>query len=279
MSITGGIKFFTRNKNLAEDGATGTATTGNSILERALDKNPLTKWRSVGSSDATTETLIVDFPEDVTIDRLLLVDHNWKSFTVKYDSGGVYTDFANVVGLDGSLGGGISETTFADDTAYYEFDSVTTDSLELTVTETQVADAEKFLTQLISCQELGTLTGFPLIRGLRPSRNVRSKNVLSGKVLAQKSEESMKFDLDFKNFGSTFTSDLDLMFSLFEREDNFLVWLSGGRRGSTYFSYGLRGFRLKDVYEMQATRDFPLSFRDNVYVNPVNVKVKLEEAV
>lgn len=279
MAITGGFKFFTRNKNLAADGTTGTASTGEVTLIRALDKNQLTKWRSVGSSDSTTETLIINFPETTTIDRLFLRDHNWKEFTVKYESGASYVDFSSVVGLDGSLGGGVSETTFADDTAYYEFASVSTDSLEITVTKTQTADQEKFLSQLITCTEIGTLQGYPLVRGLRVSRNVRRTEVLSGKTLSQKSEESTELTLDFKNFGSTFSADLDLMFTLFDREDNFLVWPCGGKRGSGSFSYTLRGFRLKDIFEMQATRDFPLSYRDNVYVNPTNLRVTLEEAV
>ena len=279
MAITGGVKFFKRNKNLSEDGATATASTGEVVINRALDKNPLTKWRSVGSSDATTETITISYPEDTTINRVILQDHNWETFTVQYDSGGVFTDFTTVVGLDGSLGGGISETTFADDTAYYEFDSVTTSRIQITVTTTQTADEDKFISQIISTEELGTLQGFPLVRGLSPSRNLRRRKVLSGKSLIQKSEESVRFRLDFKNFGSTFTADLDLMFTLFEREDNFLTWLSGGKRGTDNFRYTLRGFRLKDIFEMQIDRDFPLSYRNNVYVNPVNVRVSLTEAV
>lgn len=278
MAITGGVKFFTRNKNLSQDGATATASTGDVIVDRALDKNPLTKWRSVGSSDSVTETITISFPEDTTIDRIVLQDHNWKEFTVQYDNGGMFVDFSNVIGLDGSLGS-ISETAFADDTAYYEFDSVTTPRIQITVTKTQTADEDKFISQVISCEELGTLQGFPLIRSLRPSRNLRKKKVLSGKSLIQKSEESTRFRLDFKNFGDTFSADLDLMFTLFEREDNFLTWLCGGKRGTSSFKYTLRGFRLRDIYEMQLDADFPLSYRSNVYVNPVNLRASLIEAV
>lgn len=281
MPITGGIKFFQESKNLFEDGASATATSGIAGVNFALDKNPLTKWRSVGSSDSTTETLEITLSEESAIDRILLLDHNWKSFTVKYDSAGVFTDFTNVVGIDGSLGGGISESSFSDDTAYYEFDSVTTSKIQITATTTQTADEEKFLSQVISTAELGTLQGFPLIRGINNSRNLRKRRVLSGRVSNQKSEETIRFTIDFKNYGTTsdFTPDLDLAYTLFDREDNFLVWLCGGRRGTSNFRYTLRGFRLKDVYEMQVNNELSISYRDNVYVNPVNIRIPLAEAV
>lgn len=282
MAITGGIKFFDISQNLFEDGTTATATSGEFAISRALDRNPITKWRSVGSSDSSTETITVTFPDSVPIDRILLVDHNFKQFQVKYDLSGVYTDFTNVVGIDGALGGGISETNFADDTAYYEFDSVTTPSIQITIDTTQSVDAEKFISQIISTTEIGTLQGFPLVTGITPTRNQRNRQVLSGRTIVQKSEETISFNLDFSNYAvsnSIYHADLDLAMTLFDREDNFLVWLCGGRRGSNYFKYTLRGFRLKDIYQMQTVNDYELSYRDNVYVNPVSLAINLEEAV
>ena len=206
MPITGGLKILKRSKALFEDGVTMAATSGTGSESRALDRNRFTFWRSVGSSDSVTETLILTFPSTTTIDRIFLVDHNWKSFTVKYDSGGVFVDFTSVVGLDGALGGGISETTFADNTAYYEFDSVSTTRLEITATLTQTADEDKYLNQLMATEEEGTMVGFPEIKGFTWSRNSRVKKMLSGRSLVQKSEESIKFSLDFKNYpgGTTY---------------------------------------------------------------------------
>lgn len=282
MSITGGVKFFNRNQALFEFGATATASSGEVAIARALDKNPITKWRSLGSSDSSTETITVTLPDAITIDRIILQDHNFKQFQVKYDSSGMFTDFTNVLGIDGSLGGGISETAFADDTAYYEFDSVTTSSIQLTIDTTQTVDAEKFISQIIVTSEIGTFNGFPLISGITPSRNQRNRKVLSGRSIVQKGQETMAFDLDFSNYGvskADFRADLDIAMTLFDREDPFLVWLCGGRRGSDYFRYTLRGFRLKDIYQMQTLNDYELSYRDNVYINPASLKVDLEEAV
>lgn len=278
MAITGGIKIFNKNQNLAVDGASATATSGEGAINRALDVSQVSKWRSVGSTDAITETIIVSFNGAKTIDRIMLVDHNWKEFTVKYDVAGTFTDFTSVIGIDGALGS-ISETVFADDTAYYEFDAVSTEQIEVTVTKTEVVDDQKFITQIVSTNELGTLQGFPVINKLKLSRNTRRKKMLSGKMLVQKSDTTNSFELRYKNYPPSLNGDLDLMFTLFDREDNFIVWLCGGRRGTDFFRYTLRGFRLCDVFQMQIEKDFSESYSKNVYINMVNLSVRLAEAV
>lgn len=277
--ISGGIKFFDRNQNLLVDGASVVASSGQASADRALDKNPITKWRTSGSMDTITETFDITLPQSTSVSRLLLQDHNLKEYTMQYDVSGVWTDFTNVTGITGALGGGISETAYALNTSYYEFDSVTTTGLRLSATKTQTADQEKSLAQFISTTELGTFVGYPIVNRLRHSRNERTVEVLSGKSLIQKSEESAEFRLDFKNYPPGETADLDLVFNLFEREDNFLVWICGGRQGSTYFRYTLRGFRLQDIYEMQIRRDIRVSYGKNVYLSPVNMNVTLVEAV
>lgn len=275
--ITGGIKFLEPNKNLLKDGASATASSGASSKDSILDKNEFTFWTSVGSDDTTTETLVVTFPASLIIDRILLLDHNFKEFTIKYDLASVFTDFANVVGLDGALGGGISETVFADDTAYYEFDPVTTTRIEITCTKAQIVDAQKFLAQVISTEEIETLVGFPQIRRLSHSRNARAVKVLSGKSIIQKSLDSLSFELQFKDYPPTLETDLALPSTLFERSNSFLVWLCGGRRGTTFFRFTNRGFRLKDIPEMQMERDMRTTYRKNVYTLPPTITFRLRQ--
>ncbi len=279
MAFGGGIKFYNQNKALLDFDTTITATSATESADFAIDRNPFTFWRSVGSTDAVTETLIIAFDVDQTIDRLFLLDHNFKSFTIKYDLAGVFTDFTTVVGIDGALGGGITESTFADSTAYYEVTQVTTPRIEVTITTTQVVDAEKFVSQIIATTELGTLVGFPILKSITQTRNSRVKKMLSGKFNISKSIESAAFRLDFKNYPPRLTADLDLALSLFDRESPFLVWLAGGRRGTDFFTYTLRGFRLKDVLQMQVNRDTKMSYAKNVYLIQVNMQLSLVEHV
>lgn len=276
MAISGGIKFFSRSKNLFEDGASMVATSGDDSSNRALDRNRFSYWRSVGSMDTITETLTITFPESTEIDRLLLIDHNWKEFTAQYDNGGVYTDFTNIIGIDGSVGT-IAETAFADNTAYYEFDAVTTTSIQLTVTKTQTADQEKYINQIIATKELATLQGYPILKSIAHSRNLRKRQVLSGRTLIQKSEESMDLTLDFKNYPPSYSADIDLIFTLHDEEDDFIIWPCGGRRGSDYFAYQLRGWRLEDAYSVQVDNDLKISYSKNVYQNTINASLSLVE--
>lgn len=281
MPITGGVKFFERSRNLFVDGASAVTSSGQAAANRALDRNPLTKWRSVGSTDATVETFEVTFPQTYVIDRISLLDINLKEFTIKYHNGVSFVDFSNVIGIDGAIFGGITETTFADTTAYYEFDAVSTDRVLITMQSTQVVDQEKIINQIICTSELGTLQGYPLINSLTHSKNQRTRKALSGREVIQKSIETTEVRLDFRNYppGTDYHPDADLMFDLFDRDNNFIVWLCGGRRGTDYFRYTLRGFRLEDQYEMQVSRDFRVSYSKNSYISLINLSVSLVEAI
>jgi hypothetical protein len=280
MAITGGVKFFEGSKILAADGATITASTGDIVSENAIDKNPITFWTSVGSNDATTETLTITFTAE-QIDRILLQNHNFKDFNVQYWNGSAWTHFANVVGIDGAKTN-ITETAFADDTAYYEFAAVTTTQLRVQVLKTQTANAQKFVCQIIATLEIGTFNGFPKIKSPTHSRNSRVKTMLSGKVLVQKGIDSFSVKIDLDKYpvrDALYRADLDLAMTLFDEQDPFLVWLCGGRRSTAYFNYTARGMRPRDVYLMQLIKDVQPEYVNSVYLNAVSITLDLEEHV
>lgn len=278
MAITGGMKFFEESKSLFKDGASAIASTGSSSAVLALDKNRFTFWRSSGSSDVSTETVTITLPTTSTIDRLFIVNHNFKGFRVRYENGGGLTDFTNVNGIDGALGGGILETDFSDDTAYYEFDAVSVDQIEIEVTTTQVADDEKFMMFFAVTSELGTLDGYPIFKP-KISRNIRRQKMLSGRYIVEKSEQSFEGNISFRNYPPSLGGDLDLMFSLVEKEDAFMIWPCGGRRGNDFFRYELQSWRLRDLYSCQIPTTISPNYANNVYTNVVNLKFKIVEVV
>ena len=171
----------------------------------------------------------------MVIDRIFLIDHNWKQFTVKYDVAGVWTDFTSVVGIDGAKAN-ISETTFADDTAYYEFAPVTTGKILVTVTRPRSPISKNTSIRSSLPKRSARFMDSRRSKILR-SIATSEKEMLSGKVLIQKSEESFKVDLDFQDYPGVapYNADTDLIFGLHDREDNFIIWICGGRRGSAYF--------------------------------------------
>lgn len=279
MAITGGAKFFDKSQNLFADGGTIIASSGDATSRSAIDRNKITRWRSSGSGDTVTETVDIFFATPTAIDRILILDHNFKEFTIKYDAGAGLLDFTSVVGLDGALGGGITETTFSDNTAYYEFASVTVNSIRVAITKTQVADEEKFMNQFIGTTELGTLEGFPLIKPTTFSKNSRIVKTLSGRKIVTKSVESVTMRVDFKNYPARLAADITLAFDLDDRDDDFIVWLSGGRRGSDFFVNQLKGFRLEDALTVNTIKPMKPSYSRSVYTNQVNFRLDLGEVV
>lgn len=278
--ISGGAKFFSPSKCLEVNGATISASTGDNAASYAIDRNAETKWRSLASNDSTTETLTITFNGNQTIDRIFIMDHNWKNFVIQYDVSGTWTHFTSVTGIGGSLAN-LTQTNYSRSTAYYEFTPITTGLIRIQITTTQVANAEKYCSQIIATEELGTLVGYPDVKDVELDRSSRVTKTISGKVVVQKSIETVDFDLTFKNYprSDVYNVDIDLMMALHDREDPFLVWLCGGRVGTPYFAYTLRGWRPQDLYLMQVTKAYKLGYTDNIYNNGLNAKVSLEESI
>lgn len=269
--ISGGIKFFSDNPALSENGGSiSSATSGSVASANILDKLSYTYWTSVGSNDTTTETIVIAFP-NATISRLLLLDHNWKQYTVKYWNGFSFVDFAAVSGLDGSISV-ISESTFADDSSYYEFTQITTTQIQITVTKTQSANAQKYLATFFPTAEIGTMSGFPKVDPVNFTRTPRTSQMLSGRVKIVKQPQTVSITLGFANYPVlSYGADVDLVLSLVDSEIPFYIWLCGGRRGSNYFSYQIRGWDLKNCYRVQIDSDVALTWTDNLYKSGQNL--------
>jgi hypothetical protein len=279
MAINGHYKIFDKSRCLGKDGATITASSGGSSADFALDQNSETSWRSSGSNDLTTETIEVSFTSQ-EISRIFLLGHNLKDYDIMYDLSGVWTHFASVVGIGGSLAN-ITETTFAQDTSYYEFTPVTTTKIRIRANKTQVANEEKYIGQIVVTTEIATLAGWPRVKGLDLNRNARSVKTLSGFYSIQKSLEVPSFDFEFKDYpaNSTYSVDIDTMMELEDREEPFLIWLCGGKFGSTFFKYTLRGWRLKDLFQMQVSKAIRVAYSDGIYSNQINAKVEFEAVI
>ena len=270
MAVTGGIKFFKKNEMT---NGSASATSGDSSSKFILDLDVDTYWTSVGSSDAETEIITINFGSTKSINRILLLDHNFKSFTVKYLSGSSYVAFANVVGIGGTSLSGISETTFSKDSSYYEFDAVSTSAIQISIATTQTTNAEKYLGQSIATTELGTFVGYPEVTKIDLTRNNRFKKTLSGRYSVQKSQQTIGYSVRFKNYptNDVYNVDIDLAITLFESEDPFLVYPCGGRYESQHFNFQLPGFRLRDCILSQVKKGYKLKYVKNIYNNPVDV--------
>lgn len=276
MTITGGIKFFERSTSLFSAGTVAVSTSNSASANNILTNRQLTYLQSIGSDDLTAEIITVTYNKTVTIDRVILNRMNFKQFTVKYDVSSAWTDFTTVIGLDGALGGGISETDFSDETAYYEVDSISTTGIQIEILKTQAANAEKIIYNLFTTAELGTLEYPPQITG-DFNRKSREAEVLSGLVNMQKAFEVNNISLEFISHPSQ--SDMNLISTLFDEENSFLVWLCGGKRGTTSFRFDIKGYGLRDVYNMQIAGGIAPNYPGSIYVTAPNNIVNLRASV
>lgn len=271
MSIIGGIKFFDASKCLFKNGASAVASSASDSANFILSTNKYIRWDSVESDDATTETITITF-DSAQINRLFLVDHNFKSYTITY--GSTPTDFINVTGLTGSISG-IVETDYNLDTSYYEFDSVNTTQINITVTTTQVVDAQKYLNIFVVSKEVGTFEGYP---NVTPSLNSNEKiaKTVTGKYVTQKNFEIFSCDISLEH---TSQNDIDIISSVYDDQSPFLIWLCGGKYGTSNFSVALKNWRLKDLYQVQIAGEIETIFRNNIYTSSPILSFSVVEEV
>jgi hypothetical protein len=274
MAITGGIKFFKQSKALFVNDGTAVASTNTEAAKNVLSSNKFIRWTSSGSDDTTTETITITFPS-ATIDRVFLIDTNFKEFTIKYDVGGTPTDFTDVLGLDGSQSV-IAETVYARDTAYYEVDPVTTTKIYITATKSQVVDAEKSLERFYATEEIGTFQGYPLVTPETLNPNINQQKVLSGNLNVQKRLETFECGLKFKNY-PPIQNDYDITLDIQRRTSSFLIWLCGGKFG-TSFNMVRENWDLKNVYNVQAVGKLSPRWNNGIYLAGFSGSIKINQA-
>lgn len=276
--ITGGIKFFIQNYALFRNGAAVTATSNSEGAKAMSDVSRYTQWVSVGSNDTTTEELTITFPEAKLIDRIFLVDMNFKEFNITYfdTTEGIYKPFTNVIGINAEVKTGISETAFSKTSAYYEFDAISVGTIKVSITKSQVANAQKYLTTFIATKEIGTLKGFPRV-DIDSDRNESKTETLSNKMLVQKGMETVSVTINFKSH--PYQEDLTILDYLFDSDEPFLVYPCGGRSGLPYFRIEQKGYKPGDVFYMQTVGRMPNDYEKGIYTLGFNKAIKMVEHI
>ena len=186
-----------------------------------------------------------------------------------------FTEFSGIAS-DPNLQRTLTATNITTSTTYFEFDPTSVSKILYEVTETQIVNQQKSLKSFISTTEIGTLEGFPQILKNHDRRN-RNFRAISGKSIIQKGSETVSCKLSFAGFiGQT---DAALIEALFDRDSDFIVWLSGGREGSEFFTTTIRGFTIDDLYLMQLSEGVTFDYINSVFVNPYRTPLPLSQVV
>ena len=273
MAVSGQIKFFYKNYgDIDNENGSATVSTGTASRNYARSRKRYLKWQSSGSDDLTTETYQLDFGSSYDVDRVIIKKHNFKAFTIKYWNGASWTHFANVVTAEGTQTN-ITETTNTKTTNYYEFDSVSTEKILISVDTTQTVDAEKYAYEVIASKEFGTFVGYPVYSG-KFNKERASKKHFTGTVSQTIFGENFNCNLNFVTYPSE--SDHELIKDLWEYGKEFLIYPCGADADQYRFS-DMIGNRLEDLFLVTFTGDLSPDYEKNVYQLGLNYRVSFAE--
>ncbi len=264
--MSGQIIFFKKSKcDFSLGNVIASASQGSAYAAQVLNRSNLSAWVTTGSVDADNTTLTVDMSDPKVITDLLLLKHNFKAFTLKYWNGTSYQPFSPA----------INETSNTAASSYYEVASVTTTKLQITITGTQVANADKYLYQFIATSKIGRLNGWPIIESPVFDRNKLVSVMLSGKISLAESLGGFKTSLTVEYLKDS--TDLATIEAIFGSADGFLVWLTGG--DETQFSSVRQGYRMEDVFLMKCVNSLSPQWYQGLYQTGMTLQVDLAEAV
>jgi hypothetical protein len=161
-------------------------------------------------------------------------------------------------------------------TSYWAFSSVTAVRVVLQALATQTTNAQKYIKSLVLTDEIGTFEGYPSVQATF-TRGARATRMLGNKSRVIKGPIAFGASLGFRDYPGQ--ADADLLETLLEYDEDFLIWLCGGVAGSNYFNYTVRGFNVDDIFLCQLSSGLTMSYTRNIYLNGYNSAIRLVETV
>lgn len=248
-----GPLIFEKNKiDLDMPGVVITATDGvatdpgTDFVDLLRNRRNENGWGTGGSSDAGNSTLEIVLQDEVTVTDILLVNMNFKAYTLQYWNGSAYVDFSTPINVSNN----------ATTTKHHNFTEVSSSQFKLIVTGTMTADQDKLMSQLIITKRLGQFSSQPFIKRPKQDKGRKVRRMLSGRSNVTKTIGTFGCALSFPAFKSS--TDYDLIETMFESFNGFLVWLCAGDVSEFYGD--IQGFRLKDIYLMNCANDLDTEF-------------------
>jgi len=267
-----GILFWRKNRiDLDQENVTITITdavatsNGQDFVNFLRNRDNDSGWSTTDSTDAAGTIIDIDMIDTQDLTDVILVEHNLKSFTIKYHDGVSFVDFSTP----------INETTNTLTTNRFTFDLVSTSQIQIVINGTFVVDDDKFIKQIILTELLGELTKKPMIKSPRFIKNRKSTSAISGKKKITKSIGGFECNLELNNVVDD--PDLTVIEGLFNAQIPFLVALHGF--DTSQFRNIREGYRLKDIFLMDLANDYEPEWEDGFFQHGIPIKMKLQESI
>lgn len=260
------IRFFDKSKcDLDASNCVATASQGVGFENLARNRSNDTWWATSGSVDSDNTTYTMNLVDMFLVDSILLVQHNFKSFTLKYWDGSAYQDFSSV----------IAPTNCTDSTSYFTFTGVNTTKIQLTILGTQTANVDKVLAQFIITKQIAQLCAWPAIKAPSHDKNINVTKMVSGKSSVV--QNLIGFSVTLEVITLSNSNDLTTIDNLYFSGNSFLVWLCGG--SESQFKTAARGLRLKDIYLMQCSNVWTPTPYNGLYGIGYQTSIHLSEVI
>lgn len=266
-----GIKFFALSYlDHTQNGVTLSVTdsvafdTGGDFINEIRNRSDKDGWMTSGSNDAANTELLVTFSDLTEFTRILLLNHNFKNFTMQYydEDTNAWADFSTPIAV----------TNFAGKSSYFEVERVFTFKVKLTIQGTQTPNADKSLRQFLICEEIGELVTELNIDPVFDDDRKISKYV-SGRNYVTKSIGGIKIKLTMSSIGRA--DDLELIEYLHSLYGGFHTWLCGG--DITQYETVRNAYRMEDIFYTLVSTLYNPQWRDGRYYNGMIINFTLVE--
>jgi len=267
----GKIKTYEKNK-LDQDNEAASITitdgvaddTGQAIVDLVRDRSNTTGHSTTGSDDTANTQYDIDLIDPFSVNRIILVDHNFDSYTFQYWDGAAFVDFSTA----------ISEVGNAATTNFHSFNAVTPTLFRLIVQGTIVANADKRIAQIIITKDVGTFVAEPDLSRVIFDTDKKTTRLISGKRHISRKANSLMVRAVFP--ANKLQADIDLIKDLYTSFEGRLISLVGADDSGVGLT--VDAFRDKDIFLMTPADDYNTAFMDGRFAHGQKNTINLVEA-
>lgn len=260
------VLLFEKNKiDISREDVTLTASQGQSYVEFVRNRNNTSGWATTGSVDSDLTNIIFDYSEYEAITDILLIKHNFKSYSIQYWNGIAYTDFSPAISVSGNTA----------ETKRHSFTQVSTTKVKLIVNSTMFLNDDKFLRQFIVSKIFGQFNGWPTLHAPTLSKNRQIQTMLSGKQSVIENVGNYKVELKIQVTSDD--DDLTLVESIYSQPEGLLLWPCGG--STSQFRTVREGLRLEDIYLVKPVNELVNEPYKGLYQAGMPIDLKFAEVI